>query len=145
MVNEREARILGYITAGIYAGQMEQEGYKFYDSADSVVNCKSIQETIDNLKIPYTTDGLVDIEIYRDNIFSALREKFVAITEKVFARKYIQYAIDIYGSRSNLDNEDDDDLWFECPECGEPILYEDYPEAFEFKPHCTCPICEEWI
>lgn len=39
---------------------------------------------------------------------------------------------------------DEDDLWFICPSCAEPILYEDWlvydiVDGITF----TCPVCEE--
>ena len=39
----------------------------------------------------------------------------------------------------------DEDNFFTCPECEEPILLEDYPEldGVADKSWCLCPICEE--
>ena len=37
--------------------------------------------------------------------------------------------VDTYGVYSCLDNEDDieeNNLWFNCPNCGDPILYDDF-------------------
>lgn len=65
------------------------------------------------------------------------------------AIEFVKYMVDTFGVRSCFDNIDeensleDEGVWYECPECGEPILYEDYPEAFEFRHYnCKCPICE---
>ena len=38
--------------------------------------------------------------------------------------KYVKYMVDTYGVRSCYEDADEvarEDLWFECPECGEPI------------------------
>lgn len=62
------------------------------------------------------------------------------------AIEFVRYMVDTFGVRSCFDNVDeensleDEGLWYECPECGEPILYEDYPEAFNYG--CMCPVCE---
>ena len=46
--------------------------------------------------------------------------------------------------------EDCQDAWFECPECGEPILYCDWVDAFDIYNNwdfnkVLCPICEaDW-
>lgn len=53
---------------------------------------------------------------------------------------FVRYMVNTYGVRSCLENFEDD-IWFECPECGEPIFYEDYPEAFCIG--AKCPVCEE--
>lgn len=65
--------------------------------------------------------------------------------------------VELYGVRSYLDNlgvegieDDEDDIWVECPECGEPILWEDYGEELEFRSNddvdfIVCPICENYI
>lgn len=62
----------------------------------------------------------------------------------------VQYMIDTYGVRSYLDNlgdededeMDEDDLWFECPECGDPVLWADWMDSEEFASG-YCPICGE--
>lgn len=57
----------------------------------------------------------------------------------------MQQMVKIYGVTSamdNLDSEhtlDDEGIWFTCPECGEPILEEDWM----FDEVCVmCPVCE---
>lgn len=62
--------------------------------------------------------------------------------------KFTDEMIEEYGVRSYKDNLADDwtiedeGLWFECPKCGEPILFGDW-ELDEVSEHC--PICEfEW-
>lgn len=62
--------------------------------------------------------------------------------------KFIDEMIEEYGVRSYKDNLADDwtiedeGLWFECPECGEPILFEDWG-LDEVSGHCLN--CEfEW-
>ena len=62
------------------------------------------------------------------------------MTKKGFY-KMIDFMIEAYGVRSYQDNDDDEDLWFECPECGEPILYEDWKDDEELMNY-HCPICE---
>ena len=61
--------------------------------------------------------------------------------------EYVKYMVETYGVRSCYEDEDElarEDLWFECPECGEPILFADYPEVFvDNRPEC--PVCEEEI
>lgn len=37
----------------------------------------------------------------------------------------------------NFSYDGNDDSWFICPECGEPIVMGDYP-AYDFS---ECPIC----
>ena len=40
---------------------------------------------------------------------------------------------------------ENDGLWFVCPECGEPILFEDWVDDKELADGC-CPICgERWF
>lgn len=54
------------------------------------------------------------------------------------------YLVETYGVHSYLENEDDIDeenLWFECGECGEPILFEDYGDDEELSCRFCCPIC----
>lgn len=60
---------------------------------------------------------------------------------------FVQYEVDTYGVRSYLDNiesdpldADDDDIWFECPECGEMVHYLDYAGSDELD-EGYCPIC----
>lgn len=59
---------------------------------------------------------------------------------------FVEHMVDTYGVRSCFDNVDEDNtledegLWFECPECGDPILiFDDYnlDEVID-----GCPICE---
>ena len=61
--------------------------------------------------------------------------------------EYVKYMVDTYGVRSCYEDADEvarEDLWFECPECGEPILFADYPAVFvDNQPQC--PVCEEEI
>lgn len=62
---------------------------------------------------------------------------------------FVRYMVDTYGVKSFFDNLNDEytlenaidenDIWVECVECGEPILLEDYPEFFEIG--AACPIC----
>ena len=56
--------------------------------------------------------------------------------------EFVRYMVDVYGVHSCLEDDDEyNDIWFECPECGEPILIgSDY--SFE---ECKnqCPICGE--
>lgn len=52
--------------------------------------------------------------------------------------------VKVYGVDSYQDNDDDADLWFACPECGEAILYDDFADSSLLKAH-YCPICEERI
>lgn len=54
---------------------------------------------------------------------------------------FVRYMVDTYGVRSCLENDDDDSIWFECPECGEPILIGLDYSLEECKNQC--PICEE--
>lgn len=72
-------------------------------------------------------------------------------------RDFVDTMVNMYGVTSYLDNlvddyeADADELdspWFSCPECGEPILYEDYEEDMDDfisddYSMFTCPICEE--
>lgn len=60
---------------------------------------------------------------------------------------FVKNMIDIYDIRSCFDNitndwtVEDEGLWFECPNCGEPILVgEDW--NLEEIVDC-CPVCEE--
>ena len=56
--------------------------------------------------------------------------------------EFVRYMVDTYRVHSCLEDDDEyNDIWFECPECGEPILYADYPEAFCIG--AACPVCEE--
>lgn len=69
---------------------------------------------------------------------------------KKYFKDYVKTMVNEFGVRSYLDNIDedmtqeeiDDDLWFECPICGEPILYDDYADS-ELLFDDICPICEQ--
>ena len=64
------------------------------------------------------------------------------MSEKTF-RKWVQKMVDTYGVHSYLDNEDDvedGDLWVECAECGDPIMYDDWGDDWDLRERC--PICE---
>lgn len=57
----------------------------------------------------------------------------------------------IYDTYVNLDREDEDRC-FICPECGEPILEEDFPELDSYAEFYEegellfyCPVCETEI
>lgn len=59
---------------------------------------------------------------------------------------FVTYMIDTYGVASCFNNIDEDNtleeegLWFECPICGEPILFEDWDlDEMEHE----CPVCGE--
>lgn len=61
--------------------------------------------------------------------------------------EYVKYMVDTYGVRSCYEDADEvarEDLWFECIECCEPILFVDYPEVFLDNGH-ECPVCGEEI
>ena len=52
--------------------------------------------------------------------------------------------VDTYGVYSFLDNEDDieeNNLWFNCPNCEDPISYDDFKDSKELHAG-FCPICE---
>lgn len=75
----------------------------------------------------------------------------MAYSKKRF-KNLVNKMVKVYGVTSYLNNitedmtpeEIDNDLWFACPECGEPILYEDWDLAdFIDGNEFTCPICEE--
>ena len=54
------------------------------------------------------------------------------------------YLVETYGVHSYLENEDDIDegnLWFECGECEEPILFDDYGDDEGLSCRFGCPIC----
>lgn len=71
-----------------------------------------------------------------------MREGLNEMSEKTF-RKWVQKMVDTYGVHSYLDNEDDvedGELWVECPECGDPILYDDWADDWDLSERC--PICE---
>lgn len=46
-----------------------------------------------------------------------------------------RYCEDTYGTYVSYDPED---MWFECPECGEPLLICDWKD-YDFT---YCPVCE---
>ena len=54
----------------------------------------------------------------------------------------IDYMIDTYGVRSYRMNDEENDLWFECAECGEPILFDDWENDEELE-NGYCPVCGE--
>ena len=60
--------------------------------------------------------------------------------------KFVIDMVNDYGVNSCFDNVDDENtledegLWFECPVCGEPILFADW-SFDEIKRYC--PVCEE--
>lgn len=67
-------------------------------------------------------------------------------------KSLVQSMVDTYGVDSYLNNiipemsdeEIDADLWFACPECGEPILYEDWDMSYYIDgDEWQCPVCEE--
>ena len=52
--------------------------------------------------------------------------------------------VDTYGVYSCLDNEDDieeNNLWFNCPNCGDQILYDDFKNDKDLHAG-FCPICQ---
>lgn len=55
-------------------------------------------------------------------------------------KKLIKRMVKTYGVTSCFDNDENSDLWFTCPECGDPILYEDWEDDEELNSGC-CPIC----
>lgn len=69
-------------------------------------------------------------------------------------KNLVNKMVEVYGVTSYLNNiteditpeEIDDDLWFSCPECGEPILYEDWDMSdYIDSDKFTCPVCEEMM
>lgn len=49
------------------------------------------------------------------------------------------YMVETFGVISDLtDNDPDDCVWFQCPECDEPILELDWALA---DVSCECPVC----
>ena len=60
------------------------------------------------------------------------------MTKREFER-LMDRVINVYGVRSSR-IDGDEDLYFECPECGEPILYEDWADDEELE-RGICPIC----
>ena len=55
-----------------------------------------------------------------------------------------KYCVDVYGVASNFSNEDDEDDWFTCPECDEPLLAGDWDTIEDWvpmTPWSACPIC----
>lgn len=51
-----------------------------------------------------------------------------------------RYCHRVYGVYVSFDEGDE---WFECPECGEPILKEDWDDGTDLS---ICPVCEfEWV
>lgn len=71
----KEARKIGYIIAGEYAGHLEASGEDFgYFGADSLNNCFKIMSIVDKIEIPFDEDK-VDIESLREIIFIKIKEK----------------------------------------------------------------------
>ena len=71
----KEARKIGYIIAGEYAGHLEASGEDFgYFGADSLNNCFKIMSIVDEIEIPFDEDK-VDIESLREIIFIKIKEK----------------------------------------------------------------------
>ena len=71
----KEARRIGYIIAGEYAGHLEASGEDFgYFGADSLNNCFKIMSIVDEIEIPFEEDK-VDIESLREIIFIKIKEK----------------------------------------------------------------------
>lgn len=60
--------------------------------------------------------------------------------------EFVGQMIDLYGVRSYRDNLEDgiedeqDDLWFECPECMDSVLFDDYEDHPALRDG-YCPIC----
>lgn len=55
-----------------------------------------------------------------------------------------KYCVDVYGVVSNFSNKDDEDDWFTCPECDEPLLAGDWDTIEDWEPMTpwsACPIC----
>ena len=59
--------------------------------------------------------------------------------------------VETYGVRSYQDNLNDDpddaindELWFQCPECDEPIYFEDFADSDDLR-NGYCPVCGEDI
>jgi len=55
-----------------------------------------------------------------------------------------KYCTNVYGVNSNFVNNDDEDDWFACPECDEPLLAEDWDKIEDWEPTTpwsVCPIC----
>ena len=70
----KEARKIGYIIAGEYAGRLEASGEDFgYFGADSIDNCFKIISIVDEIEIPFEEDK-VDIESLREIIFIKIKE-----------------------------------------------------------------------
>lgn len=63
------------------------------------------------------------------------------------AIEFVNWMIDTFGVHSCYDNINEDNtleeegLWFECPNCGDVVSFEDW--TFE-EIENFCPICEEW-
>jgi len=73
-------------------------------------------------------------------------------------KELVDGIVTIYGVDSYLNNieedmteeEINDDLWFSCPECGEPILYDDYANELTVYQDrdgeiIYCPVCDNDI
>ena len=72
----KEARKIGYIIAGEYAGHLESSGEDFgYFGADSLNNCFKIMSIVDEIEIPFDEENKVDIESLREIIFIKIKEK----------------------------------------------------------------------
>ena len=77
----------------------------------------------------------VDVFMERDIPF--LKQYDTRIIVNVCGKSVEDYLEVVEGSAP--DNEEDD-LWFECPECLDPILYEDWKNDEELRME-ICPIC----
>ena len=72
----KEARKIGYIIAGEYAGYLEASGEDFgILGADSISNCFKIMSIVDEIEIPFDEENKVDIESLREIIFIKIKEK----------------------------------------------------------------------
>lgn len=57
-------------------------------------------------------------------------------------RRFMVWTTNTYGVANTFANDGgwDDDLWVMCPECGEPILWEDWKDDSDLAAG-YCPIC----
>lgn len=65
---------------------------------------------------------------------------------KIAWNKAAHYVDEVYDTYVNLEPSENEDCFFICPECGDPISDEDFPEL---ELHCGdgvelfyCPVCE---
>ena len=54
-------------------------------------------------------------------------------------KKLVKHMIKTYGVHSYLETADDDP-WFECPDCEEPVYFDDWEDDEELETG-HCPIC----